>query len=439
MPHSSKKLTDSAIKKAVVDSQYHQKEVYLSDAGCRYLGVKARSGSASFVIRKKVADKMKQYYLAKTDQISISTARELTPTVARLMAEGFGHDMIARQLAKTTDPFELEAALRGKGDGGRSQVILPTVAEAIEDYYQQQYVRSDKSRRTRPDVPLKRYIIPKIGRRPVSEVTTREIRDVITPIWTRAGSRGRNAVAGHSTATKMRQNLDQMFELLLEEGVVDRNPVPRATSFPRYRHQPKHNAALEDQYLPEFWRWLLTECGADITTKTGIAMCLLLGSRPGQIINLKWEFIDFDAAVYTSPPTVIVEGVEVNYTKTRIEHRQPIPQQLLQMLRQCQEITSNREWALSSGGKRMSDNTMRKNTINWRPADNPDHQGFTPAGCRATLDTWLVNNNCVFETKEAILQHALPKIQGAYYRDYNIEPRREWLQRYADMVTGPLI
>ena len=54
-------------------------------------------------------------------------------------------------------------------------------------------------------------------------------------------------------------------------------------------------------------------------------MCLFLGSRPGQVINLKWSMIDFDQVVYNAPATIINDGVEVNYTKTRINHTQPIP------------------------------------------------------------------------------------------------------------------
>ena len=100
------------------------------------------------------------------------------------------------------------------------------------------------------------------------------------------------------------------------------------------------------------------------------------------------------------------------------------------MLASMQEITGNSDWALTFGGKQLSDATMRKNTRGYRPTNDPDHKGFTPAGFRATLNTWLINKNCTFETKEVIMQHTLPNIPAAYYRDHNLEPRREWLQRY---------
>jgi len=434
MPVGNSNLTASRIKKLAVNSDYERKEIYASDGGCRYLGAKARGGSVSFVVRKKVSGKIKQFYIGKADDFTLAEARELTPAVARLMIDGFSNDAISRAIAKTRNPLQLENVIRGGLD--HSAEAPMTLADAVERWWRYNYEMSDKSERTRPIVPLRRYIVPKLGNRPVDQVTTREFKDVLSPIWTRQGSRGRNAVAGHVTATRMRQNLDDMFEQLVEDGVVDRNPVPRAKSFPRFRHQPKHNDALEDPHLPEFWYWLTNRCGADIATKTGIAMCLFLASRPGQVINLKWSMIDFDNAVYNAPATIIKDGVEISYTKTRIQHAQPIPRQLLEMLASMHEITGNRDWALTFGGKQLSDATMRKNTRGYRPTTDPDHKGFTPAGFRATLNTWLINNNCTFETKEVIMQHTLPNIPAAYYRDHNLEPRREWLQRYADMVTG---
>lgn len=434
MPIGNSNLTAGRIKKLAVESDYERREIYASDGGCKYLGVKARGGSVSFLVRKKVSGKIKQFYIGKTDEFSLAEARELTPAVARLMNDGFSNDAISRAIGKTRNPLQLENVIRGNFDHGAEARM--TLVEALETWWQYNYEMSDKSERTRPIVPLRRYIVPKLGNRPVDEVTTREFKDVLSPIWTRKGSRGRNAIAGHVTATRMRQNLDDMYEQLVEDGAVDRNPVPRAKSFPRFRHQPKHNDALEDPHLPEFWNWLRNICGADIATKTGIAMCLFLGSRPGQVINLKWSMIDFENAVYNAPATIMRDGVEISYTKTRIQHAQPIPRQLLAMLVSMQEISSNRDWALTCAGKQLSDGTMRKNTRGFKPSSDPDHSGFTPAGFRATLNTWLVNNGCTFETKEVILQHSLPKIPAPYYRDYNLEPRREWLQRYADMVTG---
>ena len=434
MPIGNSNLTASRIKKLAADSDYERKEIYASDAGCRYLGVKARNGSVSFVVRKKVQGKMKQFYIGKTEDFTLAEARELTPAIARLMNEGFSNDLISHAISKTRNPLELQAKIIGDENNRPSKPL--TLSEAIEDWWRYNYEMSDKSARTRPVVPLRRYIIPKIGNRPVDQVTSQEFKEVLSPIWTRSGTRGRNAIAGNVTATRMRQNLDDMFEQLVEDGVVDRNPVPRAKSFPRFRHKIKHNDALDDKYLPEFWQWLTTKCKADISTKTGIAMCLFLGSRPGQVINLKWSMIDFDQAVYIAPATIVNDGVEINYTKTRIDHIQPIPKQLLTMLENMHEISKHREWALTYRGKKLSDATMRKNTRGFRPNDVEDYSGFTPAGFRATLNTWLINNNCTFETKEVIMQHTLPNIPAAYYRDYNLTPRREWLQKYADMVTG---
>jgi len=434
MKASSATLTASRIKKLAADSGYDAREKYASDAGCKYLGAKARNGSVSFVVRKKVLGKMKQFYIGKTDDFTLAEARELTPTIARLMNEGFSNDQISSFISKTRNPLELQSFIMGGGSDRTNKPL--TLSEAIENWWSYNYEMSDKSARTRPVVPLRRYVIKKIGNRPVDQVTSQEIKEVLSPIWTRTGSRGRNAIAGNVTAKRMRQNLDDMFEQLVEDGVVDRNPVPRAKSFPRFRHKIKHNDALDDKHLPEFWEWLTSKCKADISTKTGIAMCLFLGSRPGQVINLKWSMIDFDKAVYNAPATIIKDGVEISYTKTRIQHAQPIPRQLLAMLSTMHEITGNRDWALTFGRKQLSDATMRKNTRGFRPEGDPDHNGFTPAGFRATLNTWLVNNNCAFETKEVIMQHTLPNIPAAYYRDYDLTPRRDWLQKYADMVTG---
>jgi len=45
MPVGKSNLTASRIKKLAIDSDYMRKEIYASDGGCKYLGVKARGES----------------------------------------------------------------------------------------------------------------------------------------------------------------------------------------------------------------------------------------------------------------------------------------------------------------------------------------------------------------------------------------------------------
>ena len=49
MPVGKSNLTTSRIKKLAIDSDYMRKEIYASDGGCKYLGVKARGGSFAFL------------------------------------------------------------------------------------------------------------------------------------------------------------------------------------------------------------------------------------------------------------------------------------------------------------------------------------------------------------------------------------------------------
>ena len=433
-------LTNTSIQKILRDCKHEQKRVRVKDRGQQHLYLFGeKSGNGRWVIRAEGSGRSREdIVVGKYPDVPQKEARAVTSSVVSLFRAGFTKSRIEQELAKTRDPIILDGLVKGSAIVAENSDLM--LEDWIERWYADKYEGGNYSPRHKPIAPLRRYVFPVLGKRPLADVTPQEIKDLLTPMWKRKGQRGKG-LAGHETASRIRLYLDNAFEDALDLGLIDRNPVPAAKRMPRFTPSVEHHQSLDFDYIPEFWRWLNETCGADIRTKTGIALCLFLGKRSKEIRYLKWKYIDFDKQTFNAPgrfhnPFSAEANKEEHYSKNGDAHVQPIPDQLIKILRKTYELYGHQEWALSLSDKPMSDNTMRKVCKSFVPQSPPeDFKPFVPHGLRTTINSWMVRQHVPFEVKETILQHRLPSLQDAYYEESNLELRRKYLQQFADAVT----
>ena len=153
-------------------------------------------------------------------------------------------------------------------------------------------------------------------------------------------------------------------------------------------------------------------------TQLGLAMALLLAKRTQEIRFIEWSHIDFHKAIWTTP---------ADKMKKRKEHRQPLTEPVLTMLKQMKEMKGNQPYVLTNNDKPLSENAMLYAVKRF--------DDVTVHGFRASCGTWCEENGVDKEISKFIKAHQPDYLDAAYQRSDLLEQRREVLQSWANYVT----
>lgn len=146
-------------------------------------------------------------------------------------------------------------------------------------------------------------------------------------------------------------------------------------------------------------------------------------SRPGEIAQLKWDWIDFKNLRIDFPAEVM---------KTRLPHSVPISTQLKKLLESI-EVVSPFVFASPKRekiGEHISSESVRlmlnKSGLKGRQSAH---------GIRSIGATWLAEQNFPIEACEACLAHvSASKVRRAYQRSDFLDQRRSIMQAWCDYV-----
>lgn len=142
--------------------------------------------------------------------------------------------------------------------------------------------------------------------------------------------------------------------------------------------------------------------------------------RPNEVIQLKWDYMDYDANVITVPADIM---------KMKREHRVPITPQLKSVL---QGIPKETDYILPDSKKTGH---FCKRLLNFMLKDCP----IAPHGFRSMARTYFAENNVRFEVAESCLAHQEQSaVVRAYSRTDYLEERREVMQKWSDYVFEQL-
>ena len=121
--------------------------------------------------------------------MSLAEARERAAENQRLIREGRN---------PLTEKRQAVEELRGPG--------LPTFTQAAEQVIEMRRPTwSNAKHASQWTNTLDTYAHPVIGRKPVDEITTGDVRDILTPIWTNKPE----------TASRVRQRLETIFDWVI--------------------------------------------------------------------------------------------------------------------------------------------------------------------------------------------------------------------------------
>jgi integrase len=271
-----------------------------------------------------------------------------------------------------------------------------------------------ESHRKRTLRSLELYLFPKIGRRPITEITPLELLGHLRKI---------EATGKIETARRCKQAASAVFRYGVVTGRCERDPagdLKDALQTPIKRHF----AAITDP--AEFGKLLLA---MDAYTGTPVVRAALKCStmwfcRPGELRHIEWGQVNWDA-----------EQIEITAEKTHKPHIIPLSRQSIEILRELEPITGRSKYVFPSarGGSRC----MSENTVNVAIRSlGYDRNQMTAHGFRATART-LLDETLGYPPHilEQQLAHAVRDANGrAYNRTAHLEQRRKMMQHWADYL-----
>lgn len=259
-------------------------------------------------------------------------------------------------------------------------------------------------------------VFPRIGPRPVADISAPELLDVIREIERRGAL---------EIAKRALQVCGQVFRYSIATGRAMRNPAADLKGALK-PSKPTHYAAIEARELPDLLRAMQAN-DARLYPQTRLAMRLLLLTfvRTSELINAVWSEFDLDEAEWLIP---------AGRMKMRSAHIVPLSKQALVLLKEQKMLTGRWEFVfpnLQNPKKPMSNATIL------RGLERMGYKGrMTGHGFRALAMTTIKEKlGYRHEVIDRQLAHApRSKVDAAYDRAMFLSERRKMMQQWADYV-----
>ena len=139
---------------------------------------------------------------------------------------------------------------------------------------------------------LKRYVFPKLGRKPVSDITTADVLGVIVPIWH----------TKTATARRVKGRISSIMRWAIAQNYIENNPASDAVeaALPRDTTPQQHHRALPYREVGTALR-TVRESNASPAAKLLFAFVTLTASRSSEARLARWSEVDLEGRAWTVP------------------------------------------------------------------------------------------------------------------------------------------
>jgi len=256
---------------------------------------------------------------------------------------------------------------------------------------------------------LQTYAFPIIGNKPLDEIDTDDILEILTPIWvnkTETASRLRGRLEWILAAATTRKLRSGMNPALWRGHLQTILPAPAKIM------NVEHHKALPYRALPGFMAKLRE---IDNVSALALEFTIHNASRTGEVIGgLRAEI---DDGVWTIPSSRM---------KARKEHRVPLCDRSIEILAIAREMDEDSPYLFSRNGKPLSNMAMPM-VLRRMGVDVTVH------GFRSTFRDWVAEETMHSpEVAEMALAHTIRnKVEAAYRRSDLLERRRMLMNDWA--------
>jgi len=210
-------------------------------------------------------------------------------------------------------------------------------------------------------MPLRVHVFPKIGNRPVAEVTGPVIRDVLLPIWRTKPEVARKALMRIGVVLKF----SAAAELDVDPFAADRAKITLGERM----HRPKKTNAMPFELVPKFYQSL-----GDSPTEQALKLVILTGLRSAPVRLLRDEHVIYEVDAFGW--CLLIPGENMKGKKkydAELEFRVPLPEEARDVIDRAQSLAGRNGWVFTQpgAGKPMSYNTlpkfMERRGLDYRP------------------------------------------------------------------------
>lgn len=395
MPRTVLPLTDVKVKNA----KPREKAYKLADGGGMYLLVEPNGGKY-WRMKYSVDGREKLLSLGVYPDVSLAEARKKRAVARNRFANGVDPGAVkkaerAAKIAETVNGFEVVAR---EWYANQSSVWSASHSETVIGR-------------------LQLDVFPRIGARPIGEITAGEVLAILRAIEFRGAL---------ETAHRVRTICGQVFRYAVSTGRIERDPTAdlRGALKP---YRKGHLAAIVD---PQALTPLLQAIGSYKGThvvKCALMLLPLLLVRPGMLREAEWDEIDLDAALWSVPAEKM---------KTGAAHIVPLPSQAVTILRNLHELTGRGRFVFPGHGRRGKPMSEAAVSIALHKLGYKGKQ--TAHGFRATARTILDE---VLQQRPDFIEHQLAHavrdpLGRAYNRTSHLDERKRMMQLWADYLDG---
>ncbi len=260
---------------------------------------------------------------------------------------------------------------------------------------------------------MARFAFPRLGKLPVSEVTSADVVETLRKVWHERPA----------TARRVRQRISTVMEYVVAMDYRDDNPCSRiGPVLGPQQDLVQHMRALPHRDVAATVG-AVRSSGAAPAVKLAFEFLVLTAARSGEVRGARWAEIDTADHVWTVPAT---------RTKAKREHRVPLCRRAEQVLDAARAISNGNALVFPSGrGKRLNDMALSGLL---KTLEVP----AVPHGFRSTFRDWAAEEtNHPREVVEAALAHVVQnKVEAAYARSDLFERRRRLMDDWAAYLSG---
>lgn len=380
------KLTDSQCR----SFKSTDKPQKIFDGGGLYMFI-SPTGAKTWRLAYRIEGKAKTISFGPYPAVSLSEARQK-------------RDLAKSSLRNGVDPMVVKRPTANK------QI---TLSNASQKYWSDRKDVSD-SYRTNALNAINRYLNPRLGHRPINEITRDDLLLCLNAI---------NAAGRFVYVRKVKAWVAQVFDWAKEQGYVDENPTGSINSEKAFgKSRVRHRAALEARDIPEFLSRLSIE--KDLNSVIACKLLALTWVRTKELRTMTWDQLEGD-----------MWRLPASHMKSDEYHLVPLSRQALALLNLMRERSRGSRYVFPNESE--IDKCMSENSILYLIYRIGFKNRMTGHGWRTVGSTWANERGYNVDAIERQLAHA-PEDQtrAAYNRASYLVERREMLQDWADWLDS---
>ena len=374
----------------------------------------------SWILRTRIANQRQVIGLGSYPQVPLGAARD---EARKLVVEArSGVNLAARK--KSTRSALIAAASKNK--------TFKECAESYIEAHSSDY-SSVKHQKQWPST-LENYAYGVIGSVLVSDITMRHILDVLEqPTTTKDGKSGKLWHAKTETAKRLLGRIKTVLDYaIVNEYRTGNNPalwqgyLSTQLPSPKKIGEQKHHPAVPYADIGGFMKNLRDN--ASLSAKA-LEFLILTAVRSGSVRQADWVEIDLHNKLWIIPAA---------HTKARQEHRVPLPDQAVQLLKYLPRIEGCAKVFPSPRGGALSDMALSELMRGMREKGLLKVEAV-PHGFRSTFRDWAADQTGYSdEIRKAASGHSVgDAVKESYQRTDLLEKRRRLMEDWARFLDKP--